>query len=271
MKLSIGTVSKLFNISKDTLRYYDKIGILKPEVNEENGYRFYDMKHLEQLGLIIGIKYLGISLADIKTTIESGDLEEYDILIKRQKEIIAQKVIELKRLEHSLDNSEKIINTIINFKNEYDLSKLKIEYYSLKLYEVKLKSVLNMDNSHKSKLENHLINLKDEAYLYIYNIFNNKEVEEEENILFIKSNKIIDEFLEKSDDKDREKICCREINGDFVVINFYGTVEEISNYILNINKHFKCKENNFALIEYEFYLPKKNDNVNYFVKIYLKI
>lgn len=35
MKLSIGQVSKLFDISKDTLRHYDKIGLLKPEVNEE--------------------------------------------------------------------------------------------------------------------------------------------------------------------------------------------------------------------------------------------
>ncbi len=53
MKLSIGEVARLFNISKDTLRYYDKIGILKPEVNKENGYRFYDIRHLEQLGLIL--------------------------------------------------------------------------------------------------------------------------------------------------------------------------------------------------------------------------
>ena len=45
MKLSIGEVARLFNISKDTLRYYDKIGILKPEVNKENGYRFYDIRH----------------------------------------------------------------------------------------------------------------------------------------------------------------------------------------------------------------------------------
>lgn len=41
LKFSIGQVSKLFEISKDTLRYYDKIGILKLEVNETNGYRYY--------------------------------------------------------------------------------------------------------------------------------------------------------------------------------------------------------------------------------------
>ena len=77
MKLSIGEVARLFNISKDTLRYYDKIGILKPEINKENGYRFYDIRHLEQLGLILGIKYLGISLSEIKEITENGDIEDY--------------------------------------------------------------------------------------------------------------------------------------------------------------------------------------------------
>ncbi|MDZ5254042.1 MerR family transcriptional regulator [Clostridium sp. LIBA-8841] len=266
MKLSIGTVARLFNISKDTLRYYDKIGILTPEINEENSYRFYDMRHLEQLGLILGIKYLGISLSDIKEVIESGEIEDYYNLIQRQKEIIEQKVLELKKLEASLNISGEIINRIINFKNEYDFSNLNIENISLKLYEVKLKSALSLDND--SKLENRLIDLKDEAYLYFYKIHDDKEIIEEENILFIKSNKSIDEFLDES--KNKDKIVCKNIDGKFVVTDFYGTVDEINKYILSINKYFKCNKDNFVFIEYEFYLPKKNKEVKYFVKIYLK-
>ena len=71
MKFSIGQVSKLFEISKDTLRHYDKIGVLKPEVNETNGYRYYYEEDLEKLGLILETKYLGIPLSEIKKTIES--------------------------------------------------------------------------------------------------------------------------------------------------------------------------------------------------------
>ncbi|MDU6250186.1 MAG: MerR family transcriptional regulator, partial [Paeniclostridium sordellii] len=95
MKLSIGEVSKIFNISKETLRYYDKIGILKPEVNSQNGYRYYLFKHLEKLSLILGIKLLGISLADIKQTIGSEDLNEYKNLVSKQEEILKIKKKEL--------------------------------------------------------------------------------------------------------------------------------------------------------------------------------
>ncbi|MGG5460951.1 MerR family transcriptional regulator [Clostridium sp. B9] len=266
MKLSIGAVGNLFNISKDTLRYYDKIGILTPEVNKENGYRFYDMRHLEQLGLILGIKYLGISLNDIKEIIESGEIEDYYNLIQRQKEIIEQKVLELKKLEQSLNNSGEIVNKIMNFKNEYDFCKLNIENINLKLYGVKLKSVLSLDK--EAKLEKSLIDLKDRAYLYSYKIHDNKDITEDE-ILFIRHNSCIDEFLNKTIDKDN--IFSKEIEGEFIIVDFYGTIEEINDYILSINKYFKCNKNNFGFTEYGFYLPKKDKEVKYFVKIYLKI
>lgn len=47
MKLLTGQVSKIFNISKDTLRYYDKMGLLKPEINKSNGYRYYSQEHID--------------------------------------------------------------------------------------------------------------------------------------------------------------------------------------------------------------------------------
>lgn len=83
LKFSIGQVSKLFEISKDTLRYYDKIGILKLEVNETNGYRYYYEEDLEKLGLILQTKYLGISISKIKKTMESESLTEYKNLVVR--------------------------------------------------------------------------------------------------------------------------------------------------------------------------------------------
>ena len=86
MKFSIGQVSKLFEISKDTLRHYDKIGILKPEVNETNGYRYYYEEDLEKLGLILETKYLGIPLSEIKETIESESLIQYKNLVEKQEE-----------------------------------------------------------------------------------------------------------------------------------------------------------------------------------------
>ena len=39
---TIGEVSKICNVSRKALRFYDKIGIIRPDkISEENGYRFY--------------------------------------------------------------------------------------------------------------------------------------------------------------------------------------------------------------------------------------
>ena len=267
MKLSIGEVARLFNISKDTLRYYDKIGILTPEVNKENGYRFYDIRHLEQLGLILGIKYLGISLSEIKEITENGDIEDYHNLMQKQKDIIKERILELKKLEESLDNSGQVINKIMNFKNQYDFSKVNVENLDLKLYEVKIRSALDLEN--ESKVEKKLIELKDEAYLYFYEIKDNKHIIEEENLLFIKSNENIEKFLEKL--KNKNKIAFKNIQGKFALVDFYGTVEEIYNYMLSMNKYFRVDKDNYAFIEYEFYLPKKREEVKYFIRIYLSL
>ena len=39
--MRIGELSKSFQISIDTLRYYDRIGLLKPYVDPTNNYRYY--------------------------------------------------------------------------------------------------------------------------------------------------------------------------------------------------------------------------------------
>lgn len=50
---SIGEVSKICNISKKALRYYDQIKLISPDyVNEENGYRYYSEDTLLYLPIL---------------------------------------------------------------------------------------------------------------------------------------------------------------------------------------------------------------------------
>ena len=43
---NIGEVSRLFNVSADSIRYYEKIGILEPTRNQENNYRVYTLSDI---------------------------------------------------------------------------------------------------------------------------------------------------------------------------------------------------------------------------------
>lgn len=276
MKLSIGEVSKIFNISKETLRYYDKIGILNPEVNDENGYRYYQFKHLEQLSLILGIKLLGISLSDIKKTIGSEDLNEYRILVLKQEEILKVKKQELQRLEYHLEKSKKILDVVANFENEYNFENLKPIHKEGNLYKLDMKSFSdsNISSVDILSLEKELSCLNEEmnyTYIYLYNVIDNAKVQEIEDIIFIKENPQNTNILEKYLNKEVIKSIKKDINGNYISVNFYGSVNQINEYILSLNKYFRCSNNNFSYVTYAFYLPKKTDDVMYFVNINLNI
>ena len=90
--MTVGQMSKLFNITAETLRHYDRIGLLNPIVNEENGYRYYSIKEMEKLDLILDAKYLEIPLSNIKDVISNDSIENYVELIDLQEKTIDEKI-----------------------------------------------------------------------------------------------------------------------------------------------------------------------------------
>ena len=95
MYYKIGDFSRLTNISIRTLRYYDEIGILKPEyVDPYSGYRYYTDKNLDEVKSIVFLKNLSFSLEEIaqcKDSIASDILEvKKNQLIEKRNEIDEQ-------------------------------------------------------------------------------------------------------------------------------------------------------------------------------------
>ncbi len=74
--------------------------------------------------------------------------------MQKQKDIIKREDSRTKKLEESLDNSGQVINRIMNFKNQYDFSKVNVENLDLKLYEVKVRSALDLENESKVEKKN---------------------------------------------------------------------------------------------------------------------
>ncbi len=69
--LSIGSFSKVANITTKTLRYYDEIGLLKPcYVDSDSGYRYYDVTQLETVLLIGRLKAYDFSLDEIARVLQ---------------------------------------------------------------------------------------------------------------------------------------------------------------------------------------------------------
>lgn len=74
---SIGEFAKLSNVTTQTLRHYDAIGLLKPcKIHSKNQYRMYTIGQLDQMHTIRLLKLSGYKLSDIKVFLESYDPHE---------------------------------------------------------------------------------------------------------------------------------------------------------------------------------------------------
>lgn len=101
---NVSEIARLSGVTKRTIQFYDKKGILKPSYINEHGYRFYSDNDFLKLQKILSLKYIGLSLNDIKTIMVS----ESDINIKdslnMQKKLIEKKITELKQISKTLDD-----------------------------------------------------------------------------------------------------------------------------------------------------------------------
>ncbi|MBR4545140.1 MAG: MerR family transcriptional regulator [Oscillibacter sp.] len=98
----IGEFSKICQVSVKTLRYYDKIGVLRPsEVDRFTGYRYYDRAQLEKMLLIQKLKRYGFSLDEIQPLLSCGHDAFYSEL-RRQRDKLQDRLTELEAVLREL-------------------------------------------------------------------------------------------------------------------------------------------------------------------------
>lgn len=100
---TVKEVSKLTGISVRTLHYYDEIGLLKPSVLSEAGYRLYDDKALEILQQILFFRELDLPLKQIKSILDNPGLDQNQLL-RSQKRMLELKKERLVRIIASIDD-----------------------------------------------------------------------------------------------------------------------------------------------------------------------
>ena len=100
---TVKELSDLTGISVRALHYYDEIGLLKPTMKSEAGYRLYDDKALETLQQILFFREFDIPLREIKAVIENPALDRNQIL-QMQRNMLVTKKDRIERLIASIDD-----------------------------------------------------------------------------------------------------------------------------------------------------------------------
>jgi len=110
-KLTIGQMAELNQVTRQTLRHYETEGLLIPYYSDpDTGYRYYHIDQSAKLDMIQYLKFCGMSLQQIKTELESANIDEVQSFLTTQLGYIDES---LRRLNQS---RRAIARTIENYK-----------------------------------------------------------------------------------------------------------------------------------------------------------
>lgn len=97
-RYSIGEVSKICNVSKKALRFYDKIGLIKSERDVSNNYRYYSSHSLFAVPVIKYYKQMGFKLDEMQGFIE-GNFDVEGKTYQAMKQSFISKIDELQKTQ----------------------------------------------------------------------------------------------------------------------------------------------------------------------------
>lgn len=109
--MTIKEVAKKTGVSADTLRYYERIGLLPAVPRKSNGIRDYDEFFIDWIAFIQDLKSVGMSLEAILDYISLAKLGE--VSRKERKQLLVE-------VQHILLNKIKVLHTMVE-KNNYHL------------------------------------------------------------------------------------------------------------------------------------------------------
>lgn len=106
-EMTIGTLSRQVGLKSETLRYYERLGLIRPKRRTDSNYRLYDNRSLRRLTFIRRAQALGFSLADIGELLSlseqpGADMKEVKKLAVQRIQDIDAKISDLRKMKQGL-------------------------------------------------------------------------------------------------------------------------------------------------------------------------
>jgi MerR family mercuric resistance operon transcriptional regulator len=103
----IGTLSKHTGTNIETIRYYERIGLLPAPARSSGGYRLYGTGHLKRLNFIRRARTLGFSIGEVRRLLRLADerkrpCAEVRVVAEAHLKDVRAKIVDLRRMERVL-------------------------------------------------------------------------------------------------------------------------------------------------------------------------
>lgn len=111
LTFNISETSQITGLSIDTLRYYDKIGLIKAKKNPKNRYRYYTIGDISVISHIKNLRDLDLSISDIKLLF-NADTETQREILQNHHRVLLEKLAKIKKIEkHFKDTMDEVNST----------------------------------------------------------------------------------------------------------------------------------------------------------------
>ncbi len=107
-----GEISQMFDISIETIRYYNKIGLLSPARKSENNYRYFALNHVSNVHSVVLLRDIGVPIEMIQSIYQSNDPDVLFDKIMETQELIQEKIERLMEQQRELKRFENHIKSI---------------------------------------------------------------------------------------------------------------------------------------------------------------
>ena len=106
--LKIGALAECAGISRDTLRFYEKHGLIAPNTRTESGYRLYSKSDVVRISFILSAKEVGFTLNEIhqllelEVTKDVKSCQDVKQFVDNKIQVVNQRLNEMKKIKQSL-------------------------------------------------------------------------------------------------------------------------------------------------------------------------
>ncbi|MBR0149024.1 MAG: MerR family transcriptional regulator [Lachnospiraceae bacterium] len=112
--ISITDLARRLDITTETLRYYDRIGLFKPDYIDENRARYYDVLRYDLLGSILQLRQLGMSVNMVREYYEDKNIHKSFEMLKDLNAEFDEKLKQLVALKRTLEKKLTLIEQFLD-------------------------------------------------------------------------------------------------------------------------------------------------------------
>lgn len=105
-----GELASIFGVSKQTLLYYDRIDLLKPDFVADNGYRYYSIRQYLELEIIVNLRQLDVAIPDIRQYLSHRGREPLEKLLDKKYRCCEEIIRKSRALEQSIGHVKQAMD-----------------------------------------------------------------------------------------------------------------------------------------------------------------